>query len=572
MLLLKTLRFKNILSFGNQFTEIQLDRSPSTLVTGQSGAGKSTIIESLTFVLFGKPFRKIQKKTLCNSVNGKDCLVELEFEANNVSYKIRRGLKPDIFEIYANDELLNQDPSVRDYQKYLDEHILKMNYRTFTQVIVLGYANHTPFMLLSAYDRRLMVDELLDTFIFARMYKKLLGRNTEHKNETTIVDNDISNFKSSIEVLVSNLNKLKSKEKSQEDAILHEIDKIQETISNLEVEVVQLQTEVESLFLKTESHDVYQKKFQELSTIRSKFEINLEKITKELKFFETSTSCPICEQGISHDHKDLMIDARSEQQEKIVLGITKAEETSNKIKDKLDEFQAILRTINSKEKEISSSTSAISTYQKVVASKQKELTLLTTGDSVSKDTEEKIAELKNSLSESIDVKKDLIAQKHYYDAAGSLLKDEGIKARIIREYIPIINSLVNEYLDAMNFHFRFELDETFEEKILSRFRDELKYQNLSQGEQARLSLALTLSWRKLAELRNSVNCNLLFLDEITDDAISAADMESVWGLIEEMTKDNNVFIISHKPDIIYDKVHSQITIIKDGNFSKMETK
>ena len=569
MLLLKRLRFRNILSFGNQYTEIQLDRSPSTLITGQSGSGKSTIIEALTFVLFGKPFRKIQKKTLCNTVNGKDCVVELEFESNNVPYKIRRGLKPDIFEIYSNDELINQDPSVRDYQKYLDEHILKMNYRTFTQVIVLGYANHTPFMLLSAYDRRLMVDELLDTFIFARMYKKLLAKNTEHKNETTIVDNDISNFKSSIEVLVTNLNKMRSKEKSQEEAIITEIGKIVDTITTLESDVSTLQAEIDDLFTQTESYETYKKKFTEISNIKSKFEINLEKILKELKFFDDSTACPMCEQGISHEHKEVMIESRIEQQDKIQIGILKVEETSTKIKEKLDEFQAILRTINEKEKSIYAANSAIATYQKVVTTKQKELSSLTTGDSVSKDTEEKIKELRDKLSESIEVKKDLLTQRHYQDAAGTLLKDEGIKARIIREYIPIINHLVNEYLADMGMHISFSFDETFEETILTRFRDELKYQNLSQGEQARLSLSIVLAWRKLAEARNSVNCNVLFLDEITDAAISSADMESVWALINDMTKDKNAYIISHKPDIIYDKVRNVINIEKPGNFSKM---
>jgi DNA repair exonuclease SbcCD ATPase subunit len=571
LIVLKNLRWKNLLSFGNTWTEIQLDRSPSTLVVGQSGSGKSTIIEALTFVLFGKPFRKIQKKTLCNSVNQKDLVVEIEFESNNNMYKIVRGMKPDIFQIYCNENLMNQDPSVRDYQKYLDEHILKMNYKTFTQVIVLGYANHTPFMLLGAQERRGMVDELLDTSIFVKMYKKLFNKNVELRNNLTIVEHDISNFKSSISVLLSNLKKLKEKEKSREDSILTEIEQIQSTVNLLQEEANLINEEIKKLDISISDHDLYKRKFQELNTIKSRFEINCSKINNELAFFEENVNCPMCLQGISHEHKAEMETTRKSNLVKITEGISKTEQTTNKIKETLDKYAKVLREIVLLGNDISSKNSAISTYQKVITQKQKELSDLSAGDSVSKDTEAKIQELKTELEEAITRKETLVSERHYNDAAASLLKDEGIKARIIKEYIPIINKLVNDYLDAMGFSMKFVLDENFEERILSRFRDELKYQNLSQGEQARLSLALTLSWRKLAELRNSINCNVLFLDEVMDASISAADMESVLGLLEVVAKENNLWIISHKPDQLSDKIYSMITITKDGNFSKMVT-
>lgn len=571
MLVLKTLKWKNLLSFGNTFTEIQLDRSPSTLVVGQSGSGKSTIIEALTFVMFGKPFRRIQKRTLCNSINQKDCIVELNFTSNDINYKIVRGIRPDIFEIYKNDEIINQDPSIKDYQKYLDEHILKMNYKTFTQVIVLGYANHTPFMLLTAHERRTMVDELLDTAIFVKMHRRLYTRGVELKNNLTITENDISNFKSSITVLVSNLNKMKEKEKIQETFIENEIDKINSTIEQLQIELLEIQDNIKKLDLSISDHDNIKKKFHELTTIKSKFEVNLSKINKELSFFEDNVSCPMCLQGISHKHKEEIQSNRKSNLSKVKEGIEKTEATVEKIKETLDDYSIVLKQIVVLGNKASEKTSAISTYQKVVTQKQKELSELHSEDSVSKDTENKIKELKSEFEKSVERKQELITEKHYLEAASSLLKDEGIKARIIKEYIPIINKLVNDYLDAMGFSMKFILDETFEERILSRFRDELKYQNLSQGEQARLSLALTLSWRKLAELRNSISCNVLFLDEVMDASISAADMESVLGLLEIVAKDNNLWVISHKPDQLSEKIYSMITIAKDGNFSKMVT-
>ena len=570
MIKLKTVRFKNILSFGNQFTEIYLDRSKSTLVFGQSGHGKSTLIESIVFGLFGKPFRKINKKTLCNAVNSKDCLVEVELESNGVPYMIRRGIKPDVFEIYQNGNLINQDPSIRDYQKYLDEHILKMNYKTFTQVIVLGYANHTPFMLLTAGERRNMVDELLDTAIFGQMYRILLAKISAYKTEFTLTDGSINSLKSSISVLRTNLEKLKLNETSQLNAITTEIDDIQK-----EIELIQLAISVDNLEIQNrisivEEEALVQTKKSEIGKIIQKFEVNKEKTLSEIKFFNDNTACPTCLQEISETHKEEIKKVRSDRLYELQHGINKADEANNRVKQQLTHFKLILDEIATLERQIIGRNANIFTLQKNITAKQRQLSEFNVDkNSIVDETAEKINELETNLNELNDKRLSLIQDRHYYENASTLLKDEGIKQRIIKEYIPIIVHLINQYLDAMEMHVRFEFDENFEERILSRFRDELKYQNLSQGEQARLSLAITLAWRELAKARNGANCNLLILDEIMDASISAADLESVWGIIENITSDSNVFVISHKADMLYDKVHNLIEIKKDGNFSKM---
>lgn len=563
------LSFKNILSFGNTPTIIFLDRSPSTLIIGQSGHGKSTIIESLCFGLFGKPFRKITKKNLVNTVNNKDCLVEVEFKIEDLEYKVVRGIKPDVFEIYVNGELLNQDPTTRDYQDYLEKNILKMSYKTFTQIVVLGFANYTPFMMLSAGERRAMVDELLDTNIFSRMMEVLKVRLSTTKTEIGVLSSNIEAYETSLEVLRSNLTKLRESDNKQRESIEAEIEELNGHIEELSKIIEEKQSIVESLQDQIEDITTKESSVTTYRDLLTKIEHNKETVESGISFFEENDQCPTCNQSITEEYKTTALESRRNKVKEFTGAIDKLQGNISKILSEITASKETLKTVGKLEKEILIASSNVSNYQRSIQSKIKQLADHKPTDAVD-DTKDQIKKLEDSVSECKDRKISLTEDRHYYEVAQTLLKDDGIKSLIIKEYVPIINQLVNMYLDSMQFTMRFVLDETFEEQILSRFRDELKFQSLSQGEQSRLSLAIMLAWRKLAELRNSVATNILFLDETLDAAINAADLESVVNLLGEVSKENNVFIISHKPDALYDKVHSVIEIEKHGNFSRIK--
>lgn len=567
MIVFKTLKFKNLLSFGNTPTVIDLNRSPSTLIVGQSGHGKSTIIEALCFSLFGKPFRKITKKNLVNTINNKDCVTEVEFSIEDVTYKVVRGIKPDIFEIQVNGELLNQDPTVRDYQEYLEKNILKMSYKTFTQIVVLGYANYTPFMMLNASERRSMVDELLDTNIFSKMMEVLKIRMSTIKTELSVISSNIDAYTSSLEILKSNLSKIKESEDDKRSQIEKEIEELKINVSKLTDRAKEKRSEIEHLHNSLISDDV-ESKLNTFRNLLSKIEHNKETVEKGIQFFTENSQCPTCNQDITNEHREDAILQRKYKLDELELGISKLTKNINDAVDTVNQNKQTLKTINNIERELVVLNSNISNYQTVIQQRLNELSKKP--NNVIEDTSLKINELESYIRIGNEKKAEFSEQRLYLEVAQTLLKDDGIKSLIIKEYIPIINQLVNMYLDSMNFHMRFVLDENFEEQILSRFRDELKFQSLSQGEQSRLSLAIMLAWRKLAELRNSVNVNILWLDETLDATINAADLESVVGLLNEVSKDNNIFVISHKPDQLADKIYSVIEIEKQGNFSRIK--
>lgn len=571
MIVFKSVSFKNFLSFGDRVTTINLDTRKKTLLIGNSGSGKSSIIvESITFALFGKPFRKIKKGELVNRVNLKDCLVTLELEVNGVAYTIKRGMKPDVFQIFMEGKLVNQDPSVRDYQDYLETNILKINYKTFCQICVIGYANFTPFMLLSAGDRRIMVDEILGTQIFIKMYHKIRETMTNTKNQVLLIDTNISNFKSSIELQNSNLVKFRAQEKERENILTAEISEYNDAIDKLMAEIQEIQDKIQAISVDKEELQKLRNREKDIQKLINKFEATQREKEKTKTFFDVNDHCPTCRQDMAPSHKDPIIEKISEE-------ITELSSNVDVLSDKLTECaQNItlilekINQINQLEVMIFKKNESVKNANATIAAKQKEISKLVGSDSsVIKDIQESISNIQEEMSETLKAKEKIQEEVKYLLVAQSLLKDDGIRARIIKEYIPVLNKLMNEYLDVMNFNMRVELNEAFEERILSRFRDEMSYGMLSQGEQSRVSLAMTLAWRKLAELRNSARINCLVLDETLDATISATDLESIISLLSEIAKDTSLFIISHKPQSLMNYCDSTIQVEKHGNFSSI---
>jgi DNA repair exonuclease SbcCD ATPase subunit len=569
MLNFKSIKFKNFLSFGHVETTIQLDTNKKTLIVGNSGSGKSSIIiESLTYALFGKAFRKVKKGELVNKVNNKECIVTLNLEVNNVPYVIIRGMKPDIFEIYQDGVFINQDPAVRDYQAYLETHILKINYKTFCQVCALGYANFTPFMQLSSGDRRAMVDEILGTQIFIKMFQKTRDKLSELKNEILLIDNNISNAKSNIELQKSNLSKLKEHEKEKESGLLKEIEEHNSIIEALQESILELQEEIGSLQLELVGFDKLKFREKEISKMITKFESTKTEREKVVTFFKNNDTCPTCQQDIKEEHKNPVLEKITADIDELVTNLNSIHRLQSDCVEKVSNLTKISNRINELEMQIFKKNSAVQSANKVISSKNKEISQLTTSDnSLNTEILNTISTLQESVTSLFDKKLEIQEQGKYLSVAQTLFKDDGIRAQIIKEYIPVLNELINQYLDTMNFPMRVELDEQFNERILSRFRDEMSYSMLSQGEQSRVSLAMTLAWRKLAELRNSVRINILLLDEILDATISAADLESIIGLLMEIAKDTSLFVISHKPQELVNYVDDTIVVEKQGNFS-----
>jgi DNA repair exonuclease SbcCD ATPase subunit len=562
--------FKNFFSFGNTPTTVFLDKNQTTLITGVSGSGKSTILEAICYGLYGKAFRDINKNNVVNTVNNKDCLIEISFSQNGSNYTVRRGLKPGVFEIYCDGQFVNQNPNVRDYQKYLEENILKMNYSTFTQVVVLGYANYKPFMTLSAGARRSFVDEMLGTAVFRKMYDIAREEMTQCKNDASVLESSIAATVDSLKVLKDSLKKLRSKDKEREESLQSSIKDLEKLISSDESEVAEIQAKIDEL-TSSWSKKPDAKKQKEFTRIQAGIENAISKLESEISFFDENSECPVCKQEIDAAHKDEIVLEHRKEIEKKSAGSVQLQAEIEKLEEYASQYLSHVEEVRKLEGVISRLNNEIFSFQHSITEKQKEITnLVECDDSVTKSTAKKIVELSEKIETMKKQKAELNDRSYYYQLATALLKDDGIKASIIRQYIPMLNKLVNEYLDVMNFHMKFMLDENFEETILSRFRDTMSYQNLSQGEQSRISIALMLAWRKVAEMRNSVSASILFFDEILDASIASSDINQVFTLVEDIANlGTNVIIISHKPDGISDLVRSEIRVVKNGNFSKL---
>ena len=567
MITFKTVRWKNFLSTGNQFTEIQLDRSPTTLIIGENGAGKSTILDALCFGLFNKPFRNISKNQLINSVNGGGAIVEVEFEIGTKSIRVMRGIKPNKFEVYIDGQLINQDANARDYQKHLEQQIMGLNYRSFTQVVILGSSTFVPFMQLPTKARREVVEDILDIKIFSLMNFLLKNKSKELNEETRNVEyqydltkekvtlqekfiKEVINNKS--EIIAENQQKIFDNKSTilgrQEDIWAHESDK-------------------SKLSFDTEEKVKIETKLKKLTQTEAALKNRKSEHDRQIQFFKNNDECPSCEQSITESTKQTQIESRTVKIGEIENGIGDLQRLESEEHNRLNTILTNLETIRQHDVEIAKIRTTITELEKFNVRLQKDIETYESG-SISDDDKEKLAKLKGQIELIEEQKSKLTEDKFYIDVARNLLQDTGIKTKIIKQYLPIMNKLVNTYLSSMDFFVNFNIDENFQETIKSRFRDEFSYASFSEGEKMRIDLALLFTWRAIAKMKNSTNTNLLILDEIFDSSLDGTGTDDFLKILNTFS-DQNVFVISHKQDMLFDKFRSIVQFKKEKNFSKV---
>lgn len=567
MIIFRKLRYKNFLATGNEWTEIELDKHKTTLIIGENGSGKSTILDALSFVLFNKPFRTdCNKPQLVNSIIGKHCVVEVEFTIGTTEYKIVRGIKPSIFEVYENDMLLNQDANVRDYQDYLEKNILKTNHRSFLQIEILGSANYIPFMRLSAQHRREVVEDILDLTIFSLMNSLLLtkrqqndidiNQNVAHKN---LLNQRIELLKKHADTITSNNNRMIEDKKER-------IRDTKAKITLAQADHVDLVSSKEEMLANISNHEKVRETYKSLIDIEYKIENKIKNFRNSIDFFHNTDTCPTCSQHILYDHKEDIIKKKNEALSKTENALADLKVKIASAETKIEYFNTVLDDISVCESEMRIINNNINSWQGYIAELESEIKHIEShNQEVDKSELDKVIE---ELEQNSKQYNELSEQKRTLNMAGVLLKDSGIKARIIKQYIPIINKLINKYLSMLDFFINFTINERFEEKILSRFRDEFSYGSFSEGEKFRINLAILFTWRAIAKLRNSINTNILFLDEVFDSSLDIAGTEEFLKIINQ-TEAQNIFIISHKTDQLLDRFENTIRFEKHHNFSRI---
>ena len=565
MIHFEKVRWKNFLSTGNNFTEIQLDRNNTTLIIGENGSGKSTILDALCFSLFGKPFRNINKAQLINSVNGSSAVVEVEFRIGSKKVKVIRGIKPNIFEIHVNNKLYNQDANARDYQKYLEQQILKLNYRSFTQVVILGSSTFVPFMQLKARHRREVVEEILDIQIFSLMNMLL-------KQKLKTISDDIRDIG-----YQSNLTdeKISLQEKYIDDMFMHKENLIKEKtllVKTNEEEIFNKNLDIKfytknngELFAQIVDNDKVNIKHTKLKDIQSQLKEKHRSHNKLVGFFEKNEDCPTCQQHINETFKSSMINKKKGEAEKVNSGMEELKLELKNVIDRQKEINVIAVKIRENEVHIAKENSSLIQLEKFNAVLQTEIDQLNNNE-VNNNDHDKLTELKKTSSGLNMQKSKLREEQTYSEASRNMLMDTGIKTKIIKQYLPVMNKLINTYLTSMEFYVNFTLNENFDETIKSRYRDEFTYASFSEGEKMRIDLALLFTWRAIAKMKNSTNCNLLILDEIFDSSLDGTGTDEFLKILNTLG-DENVFVISHKQDILVDKFRSTIKFEKNRNFS-----
>jgi len=569
MIVFKSVQWKNFLSTGNSPNKVNLNSHASTLIVGKNGEGKSTILDALCFGLFGKPFRNIKKNQLVNSINGKNCVVEIELSIANSHYKIVRGAKPNIFDIFLNGDLVNQDAAVKDYQKVLEQQILKLNYKTFTQVVILGSASFVPFMQLPAGQRREVIEDILDIRVFSLMNNLLKEKITETKNEMIELDNKlklITEKAKAQQKIIDSLTDTKNQSiKTLQDKIQSNKDIItekSELASNLIGQISDLQKDIQNK--ESILNDI-----EKCKSNLSKFNQKDSTIDESIEFFNNNEVCPSCEQGIKHDHKETIIQKLNKSKQEHATKSDLLNEALNKLNGQLEKITQINDEITDLNITLSTENNAITMLSKLNGELEQEIQDLNSnqGDiNVEKSTLKAYAEEALKLN---GIKMDISKKRNVQDIASILLRDTGIKTQIIKEYLPAMNKLINMYLSAMDFFVKFELDENFNEVIKSRFRDEFTYESFSEGEKMRIDLAILFTWRQIAKMKNSVNTNLLLLDEIFDSSLDVAGTDYFLSVMDKLGENNNIFVISHKGDVLLDKFQNNIRFEKTNDFSKI---
>ena len=567
LIIFRKLRWKNLLSTGNIFTEIELDKENTTLIVGENGAGKSTILDALSFVLFGKAFRKINKPQLLNSITQKGLLVEIEFTIGANNYLIKRGIKPTVFEVYQNDNLLNQTAESKDYQEILEKHILKVNHKSFCQVVVLGSASFIPFMQLTPAQRREVIEDILELEIFTTMNTVLKSKISEHSSEISKSNADRRVVEEKIKLTKQHLLQIQN---NNEEIINEKKNLIKETdekISKLQDTYLELENNEKRLNELIQDEMTISKKINKLSQLRHQIEAKRAVLDKDIEFLVKHEGCPTCKQVIDSEFKSKTILEKNKEVNVIDQGLKELVEQYDLTNNRLNEIIEVHADLNTNKFDIHKNRTELSSFIEYKNKLNEDINKISIQTSDNSDN--KIGDLENELAEILNNYNSLIDQKSVFHYASLLLKDAGIKARIIKQYVPVINKLIGKYLSSMDFFVQFELDEEFNETIKSRFRDEFSYASFSEGEKMRINLAILFTWRAVAKLRNSVATNILIMDEVFDSSLDTNGTEEFLKIIKDLTSDTNTFIISHKTDQLYDKFSKVLKFEKYKNFSRM---
>ena len=567
MIHFKSIKWKNFLSTGNNFTNIILDRQKSTLIVGDNGSGKSTILDALCFALFGKPFRVISKSQLVNTINNSDCIVEIEFRIGTKEWRILRGIKPNKFEIYCDGIMINQEANSRDYQKFLEQQVLKLNYRSFTQVVILGNASFVPFMQLKSVHRREVVEEILDIKIFSLMNMLLKLKLKDLTDEAKDLDYQ---FNIAVEKIALQENYIKDIKEDKNSLIedknetLHlnniAIKERTNDSTTLEEEIIQLKTQIQD-------KNTIENKLKKLRDVRATLTEKHKQLTRELKFFMEKDNCPTCHQDIDSQHKEHMVVERNNKVNEISDGAVKLKSELDKIKNQASEVDKALTYIQSKEAKRAGLLSSILELEKYNNKLNEDIEKFKEGK-VSQKDEDKLQQMKDECKGVEAKRSETKEEMVYVNTAREMLNDTGIKTKIIKQYLPIMNQLINKYLMSMDFYVNFQLDENFNETIKSRFRDTFNYASFSEGEKMRIDLALLFTWRAIAKMKNSTNTNLLILDEIFDSSLDTTGTDEFLRILNTL-EGENTFVISHKGDQLADKFRNSIRFEKVQNFSRI---
>ena len=568
MIVFKKVRYRNFISTGNYYTEIDFQRSSNTLIIGSNGAGKSTMLDALCFTLFGKAFRSINKPQLINAINQKDCVTECEFDIGNKKYKIIRGIKPNIFEIYQDGDLLNQDAASRDYQEYLEKFILKLNYKSFTQIVILGSASFVPFMQLSASDRRSIIEDLLDIQIFSTMNTVLKEKMSGNKDHVVENNSKLQIVEAKIEIQNTHIKSIQKTNDEKVEEYDNQIKLYNTDILELQEKIQQTSNAINVLQTDVENKIEVEARLKKFTKLESQIENNLSKYRTDIGFFEQNDNCPTCKQEIALGFKEQQIKENNDRVTEIESGLKILEEKLLAEQERLNEITVKQKEIQKLQISNATNTTSITETNKYIAKLKSQIESLKSNKDNLDAENTKLYELNNELEIIIQKKKELIDEKTYYEAASGLLKDTGIKTKIIKQYLPVINKVVNKHLATFDFFVNFNLDESFKETIKSRHRDAFSYESFSEGEKQRIDMALMLTWRTIAKLKNSANTNLLILDEIFDSSLDANGTEYLMNILH-MLEDVNLFVISHKGDILQDKFRSVIKFEKVNNFSRI---
>tara|TARA_B100000686_G_C16803126_1_gene987678 strand:+ start:6358 stop:8070 length:1713 start_codon:yes stop_codon:yes gene_type:complete len=567
MIHFKNIRYKNFLSSGNIFTDIQLDKSSSTLIIGENGAGKSTMLDALTFSLFGKPFRSINKSQLINSINERGTVVECEFKIGQKEFLVRRGIKPNIFEIEVDGIQIEQNANVRDFQEFLEKQILKLNYKSFTQIVVLGNSSFVPFMQLHSKDRRTIIEDLLDIQIFSTMNFLLKTHLSENKQSIENNNTEKLLLDNKIELKTDYITQLKNKTKKLINQNRQEIVKNEKQKQELRDEASLLNKEVEQLLIQIKDLPEVEENRVKLDKYSSSIEHKCNQEQKTVSFYASNNDCPTCKQHIESEFKQQAIHQHEKEIEKYKTALLDIDQQNSQLQQRYESIQQVQQNIQSLQSDAQKKFSSIDAIDQYVQKIEQDINELESNTGDIKKEKQELQQFEKDYSSLQQLRESLLTDRELYEVAREILKDEGIKSRIIKQYLPIMNKLINKYLQEMDFFVSFNLDESFDETIKSRYRDDFTYASFSEGEKMRIDLALLFTWRAIAKLKNSTNTNLLILDEVFDSSLDTDGTDAFLKIMYEMGQSTNMFVISHKGDQLYDKFRNIIKFGKKKNFS-----